>query len=64
MIVDGRMKGETFQEIAGQLDQLPAGQSALGIVVGAVLIILLVLLITDILGLSNVFPFIKPATNL
>ena len=47
------------QEIAGQLDQLPAGQSAVGVVVGAILIIFLVLLVTDLLGLTNVFPFVR-----
>ena len=47
------------REIAGQLDQLPAGQSAVGVVVGAILIIFLVLLVTDLLGLTNVFPFVK-----
>ena len=47
------------REIAGQLDQLPAGQSAIGVVVGAILIIFLVLLVTDLLGLTNVFPFIN-----
>jgi hypothetical protein len=46
-------------EIAGQLDQLPAGQSAIGVVVGAILIIFLVLLVTDLLGLTNVFPFVN-----
>jgi hypothetical protein len=46
-------------EIAGQLDQLPAGQGAVGVVVGAILIIFLVLLVTDLLGLTNVFPFVK-----
>jgi hypothetical protein len=47
------------REIAGRLDQLPAGQSAVGAVVGAILIIFLVLLITDLLGLTNVFPFVR-----
>jgi hypothetical protein len=47
------------QEIAGQLDQLPAGQSAVGVVVGAILIIFLVLLVTDLLGLTDVFPFVN-----
>ena len=46
------------REIAGRLDQLPAGQSAVGAVVGAILIIFLVLLVTDLLGLTNVFPFV------
>jgi hypothetical protein len=47
------------REIAGQLDQLPAGQSAVGVVVGAILIIFLVLLVTDLLGLTDVFPFVN-----
>lgn len=47
------------REIAGQLDQLPAGQSAIGVVVGAILLIFLVLLITDLLGLTDVFPFVR-----
>jgi hypothetical protein len=47
------------REIAGQLDQLPAGQSAIGIIVGAILLVFLILLLTDLLGLTNVFPFIN-----
>jgi hypothetical protein len=46
-------------EIAGQIEQLPAGQSAIGAVVGAIVIIFLVLLVTDLLGLTNVFPFVR-----
>jgi hypothetical protein len=48
-----------LREIAGQLEQLPAGQGAVGVVVGAILIIFLVLLVTDLLGLTNVFPFVR-----
>jgi hypothetical protein len=47
------------RDIAGQLDQVPAGQSAVGAVVGAILIIFLVLLVTDLLGLTDVFPFVN-----
>ena len=47
------------REIADQLDQLPAGQGAVGAVVGAIVIIFLVLLVTDLLGLTNVFPFVR-----
>jgi hypothetical protein len=47
-------------QLAGAIDRLPAGgSSALGIVIGAVLIVFLVLLITDILGYTSVFPFTK-----
>ena len=47
------------REIAGQLDELPAGQSALGAVLGVLLIIFLILLVTDLLGLTDVFPFVR-----
>jgi hypothetical protein len=47
------------RQIAGQLDQLPAGQSAVGIIVGAILLVFLILLLTDLLGLTNVFPFVN-----
>lgn len=43
------------QQMAAQLDQLPAGAG----VVGALVLIFLVLLVTDILGLTNVFPFTR-----
>lgn len=41
--------------MAEQLEQLPAGAS----VVGALLVVFIVLLVTDILGLTNVFPFTR-----
>jgi len=53
------LSDEELQQIAGRLDELPAGEGAVGIVVGAILIIFLVLLITDLLGLTDVFPFVK-----
>jgi hypothetical protein len=45
--------------LADSIAQLPAGGSAVGIVIGAVVIVFLVLLITDILGYTDVFPFVK-----
>jgi hypothetical protein len=53
------LSDEEVQEIAGRLDELPAGEGAVGVIVGAILIIFLVLLITDLLGLTDVFPFVK-----
>jgi len=41
------------------LDQLPAGGDGIGAVVGAIVLIFLVLLITDIIGLTHVFPFVS-----
>jgi len=48
------------QLLAGKIDQLPAGGSAVGTIVGAAVFIFIVLLITDILGLTNVFSFVHP----
>jgi hypothetical protein len=45
--------------LADQIEELPAGGSALGILVGALLIVFIALLITDILGYTDVFPFVK-----
>ena len=43
--------------LAGRIDTLPAGEGALGAIVGAALIVFLVLLVTDLMGFTNVFPF-------
>lgn len=48
-------------EITAKIDELPAGQSALGIIIGAVVLIFIVLLITDILCLTSVFGFTRCA---
>jgi hypothetical protein len=45
--------------LAEKINQLPAGGDGLGVLVGASLIVFIVLLITDILGYTNVFPFIS-----
>jgi hypothetical protein len=44
--------------LRGRLDQLPAG-GFVGAIVGAALIVFLVLLITDIAGITDVFTFVK-----
>jgi hypothetical protein len=46
-------------DLADQIKQQPAGGSAIGVIVGALLIVFLVLLITDILGYTDIFPFVK-----
>jgi hypothetical protein len=56
--VQARVASLTDEEaalVAGRIDELPAGG-----VVGLILTIFLVLLITDLLGLTKVFPFTKP----
>lgn len=46
-------------QIAGQIDQLPAGQGVIVAVIGAAVLIFLVLLVTDLLGLTHIFPFVN-----
>ncbi len=53
------MSDVEIQRVAARIDQAPAGQSAIGVIVGAVLLIFIVLLVTDLLGLTDVFPFVK-----
>ena len=48
-----------IRQIAGQIDRLPAGQGVLVALVGAAVLIFLVLLITDLLGLTHIFPFVN-----
>ncbi|KPK35968.1 MAG: hypothetical protein AMJ65_16920 [Phycisphaerae bacterium SG8_4] len=45
--------------LAEKLNQLPAGGDALGTIVFAALFVFVVLLVTDILGYTDVFPFVK-----
>jgi hypothetical protein len=48
-----------IQDIAGRIEELPAGQGAAGAIVGAALVIFIALLITDVLGYTDIFPFVK-----
>lgn len=42
-----------------RIEQMPAGGDALGAIIGAAILVFIVLLITDILGLTKVFSFTK-----
>jgi hypothetical protein len=46
-------------EVTDKIEQLPAGAGPFGAIIGAALIVFLVLLLTDILGYTDVFPFVK-----
>lgn len=47
---------EEMQTLATNMDQLPAGGNG---IVGALVLIFIILLITDLMGLTNIFPFVK-----
>jgi hypothetical protein len=45
--------------LSQQIENLPAGGNTVGIIVGALLLVFIILLITDLVGLTDVFPFTK-----
>jgi hypothetical protein len=53
------LSDEELAQVAGRLEALPAGGSSLGVVLGIGLVVFLVLLVTDILGYTRVFPFVR-----
>ncbi len=50
---------EELARMSEKMDELPAGGDGLGTVVGAAVFIFIVLLITDILGYTEIFTFVK-----
>jgi len=57
--VENRINLMTYEEIAQlnqQIDELPAGGDVLGIL----LVIFIVFVITDVIGATDIFPFIHP----
>ena len=47
-------------QLAARLGDMPAGADAGASLIGALLVVFIVLLITDILGVTKVFPFTRP----
>lgn len=53
------MTDAEVQQMAARIDELPAGQGVAEALIGAALLIFIVLLITDLMGVTDVFPFVK-----
>ena len=53
------LSDDELAKLSSSIDQLPAGGGGIGVVVGAAVLIFLVLLITDLVGLTHVFPFVN-----
>lgn len=49
------MTDEEVGQLAGRIDQMPAGAG----IVGVLFVVFIILLVTDILGLTKVFPFTR-----
>lgn len=59
---ESRIDAMSDQEIARltqQMEEMPAGAGALGTIVGAAVLVFIILLITDIAGATDVFPFVN-----
>lgn len=48
------------QMLSGNIEQLPAGADPFGLIIGTAVYIFVILLITDILGFTNVYSFVSP----
>ena len=57
------MSDVEIAKVAARIDEAPAGQGAAGAIIGAIVTIFIILLITDLLGLTDVFPFVKRNKN-
>jgi hypothetical protein len=57
-IVDSLTDAEALM-VSKHVETMPAGGNAVGIIVGALLLVFIILLITDLAGLTDVFPFVK-----
>lgn len=53
------MSDDEVAQLAGRIDSVPAGGDAAGALIGAAVLVFIVLLITDILGYTHIFPFTK-----
>lgn len=54
------LSDDELAQMNDQMEQLPAGGNG---VIGALVLIFLVLLLTDILGYTDIFPFVKKTVN-
>lgn len=57
------MSDSEIQHVANKLDESPAGRGVILGIVGAVILVFFVLLVTDILCLTSIFPFTKCIDN-
>ena len=53
------MTDTEVQQVAARIDTLPAGQGVAEALIGAALLIFIILLVTDLMGVTDVFPFVK-----
>lgn len=57
------LSNSEVKTVAAEIDKLPAGQGTVGTIAVIILIVFLVLLFTDMIGATDVFPFVKKARS-
>ena len=57
------LSDEEIGRIANKLDETAVGQNAVGVIVGALVLVFIILLITDLLCWTKVFPFTRCAAK-
>lgn len=57
------MSDTEVARLADRVGEVPAGEGAVGAAIGAAVFIFVLLLITDIFGVTKVFPFTRDATQ-
>jgi hypothetical protein len=55
------LSDDDVDQLAAKIDSLPAGGNGFETVLWLAFLVFLILLITDILGFTKVFPFTRPA---
>lgn len=55
----GNLTDSEIVSLADQIETAPAGGGAVGVMVGAAVVVFIVLVVTDVLGYTDIFPFIK-----
>ena len=58
----GTLTDKEAIQFADTMEQLPAG-GTVGVIVGLAVLVFLVLLLTDILGYTDIFPFVKKTAD-
>jgi hypothetical protein len=57
------LSNEEAHGVAGKIDEAPAGQGAVGILIVTAVVVFLVFVVTDMTGVTDVFPFDNPKSE-
>lgn len=53
------LSDQEVAQLAQQIEDMPAGAGAVGAILGVALLVFIILLVTDLAGATDVFPFVK-----